>query len=121
MSTSTLHAKEEEEDEEDDEIDDHNEEADKKLSNDVPPSKLKAIFAGPNKPNLMTLHHYRGKGYGIVRYTPKGGKSVEYDMCDKKDFETIRHLVKNPAEGTNWRVLRYEISNTKKTQKSGQS
>ena len=61
----------------------------------------------------MTLHHYRGKGYGIVRYTPKGGKSVEYEMFDKKDFETILHLLKNPTEGTNWRVLRYEISNTK--------
>ena len=41
-------------------------------------------------------------------------------MCNKKDFETIRYLLKNPAERTNWRVLRYEISNTKKRQKSGQ-
>ena len=46
---------------------------------------------------------------------------MEYGMCDKKDFETILHLIKNPTEVTTWRVLHYEISNPKKTQKSRQS
>ena len=53
---------------------------------------------------------------------PKKEKILKlYDMCDKKDFVTICHLIKNPTKKTTWRVLRYEISNPKKTQKSGQS
>ena len=114
-------AEEDDKDEEDNGIDGHIKEADEKFSDGMLYSKLNAIFAGPDKPNLMILHHYCGKGNVIVRYTPKEGKSVEYAMCDKKDFKTIRHLVKNPAKGTNWRVLRHEISNTKKTQNLGRS
>ena len=108
-------SEEKEEDEKDDQIDDSNVQADEEKFDGVIHSKLKAIFAGPNNPNFMTLHGYRRKGYAIVRYTEQGGKSVEYDMYNETDFEALRHLVRNPSKGSIWRVLRYEISNTKKS------
>ena len=83
--------------------------------------ELIATFAGPNNPNFMTIHEYRGKGYGTVRYTPKGGTSIKFNMYNKKDFETVCNLIKNPPKGTTWRVLRYDVSQPKKTQKSGRS
>ena len=79
---------------------------------------LKAIFAGPDEPNFMTLHEFRSKGFPMVSYTPKGGEPMDYDMRETEDFETIRNLIKNPPKGTTWRVLRYEFSKQKKTQKS---
>ena len=44
---------------------------------------------------------------------------MDYDMYEKKDFETICNLIKNLPKGTTWRVLRCEFSKPKKTQKSG--
>ena len=57
----------------------------------------------------------------IVHCTSKGGRPTEFDMFDKKDFATICHLIKNHIKGTTWRILRYDISNPKKTQKSRRS
>ena len=120
---------EDEEEEEEDEVefeenedkDMGEEESEDKAEEEEEDEELTATFAGPNNPNFMTLHEYRGKGYGTVRYTPKGGTSIEFDMYNKKDFETVRNLIKNPPKGTTWRVLRYDISQPKKTQKSGRS
>jgi hypothetical protein len=114
----------EEEGGEDERVDECTKEADTKLYDGVSHAKWKTVLGKPRNPNLMTIHGYRDKGYGIVRYTPKGGRPMEYDMFEKKDLETIRHLIRNPAKGTIWRVLRYETfypKKTKKTQKSGRS
>ena len=93
----------------------------KKVSHGVSYSKLKAIFGKSINPNIMTIHGYCDEGYGIVHFTPKGGKSIEYDMCEKTNLESIRYLICNPPKGTIWRVLRYELPNPKKAQKQGRS
>ena len=76
------------------------EESEDKAEEEEEDEELTATFAGPNNPNFMTLHEYRDKGYGIVSYTPKGGTSIEFDICNKQDFETVRNLIKNPPKGT---------------------
>ena len=69
----------------------------------------------------MTLHKYRAKGYRKVLYTPKGSSSIKFNMCNKKDVEVIRNLIKNPSRGTTWRVLRCDMVQENKTQKPGRS
>ena len=91
---------------------------------DIIAARFKTFLGKPINPNLMTIYAYRHKGYGTVRYTSKDGRPMEYDMSEKKDRETIRHLIRNPMKGTIWRVLRHEALNpkkAKKTQKSGRS
>ena len=76
----------EEEDEEEDGFGESTERAHRNIFDGVPHSDLKAAFAGPHEPNFMTLHEFRNKGYTMFRYTIKGGKSMDYDMCNKEDF-----------------------------------
>ena len=86
--------------------------------------KFKTILGKPKNPNLMTILCYRDKGFPTVRYTPKGGSPLEFDILDKKDRETVRGLIHHPIKGTVWRVLRYkplESKEIQKAQKSGRS
>jgi chemotaxis protein histidine kinase CheA len=83
--------------------------------------ELMATFVGSINPNFLTLHKYRAKGHGRVCFTPKGGKSMLFDMCDEKDVEIMRNLMKNPPEGTTWRVLRGDTEQKNKSQKPGRS
>ena len=38
-----------------------------------------------------------------------------FDMCDEKEFEVIRNLIKNPLAGTTWSVLACDSVQQKKT------
>ena len=64
----------------------------------------------------MTLIKYQDKGYKTLCYTPQGSKSLTFDMCDKKEFEVIRNLIKNPLAGTTWSVLACDSIQEKKKQ-----
>ena len=39
-----------------------------------------------------------------------------FDMCNEKEFEVIRNLIKNPLKGTTWSVLACDSVQEKKTQ-----
>ena len=67
----------------------------------------------------MTLVEFCGKGYKTLCYTPQGGKSIKFNMCNKKDFKMIRNLIKNPPEGTTWRILDCDMVQERKMQKPG--
>ena len=38
-----------------------------------------------------------------------------FDMCNEKEFEVIRNLIKNPLKGTTWSVLACDSVQQKKT------
>ena len=81
--------------------------------------KPRAILGKPKNPNLMSILKYRQRGFQTVRYTPKGGKSMEFDISQQKEFDTVEQLITNASSGTVWRVLRYESSIPKKMQGQG--
>ena len=92
------------------------EEAEGSFEEEKDNEKLRATFVGPSNPNLMTLIKYRGKGYKTLCYTPQGSKSLMFDMCNEKEFEVIRNLIKNPLTGTTWSVLACDSIQEKKKQ-----
>ena len=83
--------------------------------------ELPATFVSKPKPNFLTLQKYRTQGHASVRYTAKGGKAMLFNMCDEQDSEVMRLLMKNPPEGTTWRVLRGDTAQDCGSQKRGRS
>jgi len=81
--------------------------------------KPRAILGKPKNPNLMSILKYRQRGFQTVRYTPKGGKSMEFDISQQKEFDTVEQRITNASSGTVWRVLRYKSSIPKKIQGQG--
>ncbi len=77
--------------------------------------KTRAILGKPKNPNVMSILSYRGKGFGVVHYTPKEGKPMEYNITQQNELEMVRNLIANATSGTVWRVLRYEPPTPKKT------
>ena len=90
-------------------------------SGEVLQPQPRAIFGKARNPNVMSILSYRGKGYGVVRYTSQGGKPMEFDVTDEKDFDTMQKLIAKAPLGAKWRVLRYEPPVPKKTKKKGKS
>ena len=82
---------------------------------------LPAAFFGTPNPNFLTLQKYRAQGHGCVCYTAKGGKAMLFDICIEKDSEVMRILMKNPPEGTTWRVLRGDTAQDCGSQKPERS
>ena len=72
----------------------------------------------------MTMLTLRAKGYDIMRYMTKGGKSLEYTITDEEEWGISKNLIENPPLGATWIVLRYTPPTTKlnsKTEGSGKS
>ena len=53
----------------------------------------------------MSLLNLRDIGFGIVRYTAKGRKPLEYGVMDGNEWNTVKKLIDNPASGAIWRAL----------------
>ena len=72
----------------------------------------------------MTLLNLREKGYDVICYTTKSGKSLEYSATDDKEWTIVKKLIEKPAPGAQWRALYYTASTTKQhstTKHSGKS
>ena len=82
---------------------------------------LPVTFVGNPNPNFLTLQKYRAQGHGRVCFTPNGGKSMLFNMCIEKESEVMRLLMKNPPEGTTWRMLRGDTAQDCGSQKPGRS
>ena len=93
-------------------------------SGEVLQPKPQAILSKQKNPNKMTMLTLRAKGYDIMRYTTKGGKSLEYTITDPEEWGISKNLIENPPPGATWIVLRYTPPTTKrnsKTEGSGKS
>ncbi len=81
--------------------------------------KPRAILGNPRNPNVMLILSYRGKGFEVVCYTPKGASPMEYNITQQKELENVCNLITSAPSGTSWRVLCYELPTPKKTQNQG--
>ena len=72
----------------------------------------------------MTLLNLREKGYDVIRYTTKSGKSLEYSATDDEEWTIVKKLIEKPAPGAQWRALYYAAPTVKQhstTKGSGKS
>ena len=64
----------------------------------------------------MTMLTLRAKGYDIMRYATKGGKSFEYTITDPEEWGISKNLIENHPPGATWIVLCYLHSSHHKGQ-----
>ena len=62
----------------------------------------------------MSILRYCVKGFGVVRYTPKGEKPIKFNVMEWKELDTVCNLISNASPGTGWRVLCYKAPTPKK-------
>ncbi len=70
-------------------------------SGEILQPKPRAILGKSRNPNVMSILRYRGKGFEVVLYTPKGGNPMEYNITQQKELENVRNLITNAPLGTN--------------------
>ncbi len=90
-------------------------------SGEVLQPKPKAIVSKKMNPNKLTLLNLRDNGFGIVRYTAKGGKPLEYNIVEESEWKTVKKLIIKPASGATWRALKYVAPTAKKVTKKKNS